>query len=105
MCRSPGRRVRRCQVEPVFQLDLHPWEYPHDIGDGQIIHITAPGRWILSYRSSYSPAQLRETLATGQDRRPDDLKKFLVNTLALQLSLYTFQSYLTLGVLAVLAGV
>ena len=42
-------------VDP--QIEIHPWEYPHEIEGSPTIHITSPTRWILSYRSSYSPAQ------------------------------------------------
>lgn len=68
------------------RLDLHPWEYGHDVGaegDTRAITVTAPMRWILGYRSAYTPAQLRQALRPGGERKTDQIRQFLVSSLAL----------------------
>ena len=76
-------------IEPI--LDLHPFEYRHRLGDGErTILMTNPVRWILSYRSGYSVAQLESAFEQRATLRPSDAKQFLLSALALQLLLETF---------------
>jgi hypothetical protein len=64
-------------------LELIPWEYVHDVG-GRKITMTAPLRWVLSYKSGLSIGKLRAAM-TGEARpQPEVLRQFVVNALALQ---------------------
>lgn len=40
------------------QLDLQPWEYAHVLPNGQTVWITAPNRWVLTYRASLTVAEI-----------------------------------------------
>jgi hypothetical protein len=76
-------------IEPL--VDLHPFEYPHTLeGDGRVIAITNPLRWVIGYRAGYSLSQLEGALANRASLRPSDAKQFLLNALALELLLETF---------------
>ncbi len=67
-------------------LDLHPWEYVHQI-QGKAITMTSPVRWVINFRTNYSLAQVKNVLAGKETVRPDYLRQFVVNALALQLIL------------------
>jgi len=76
-------------IEPV--LDLQPFEYRHRLADGdRTIAMTNPVRWILSYRSGYTLAQLESALEVRSSLRPSDARQWLLGALALQLMLETF---------------
>jgi hypothetical protein len=76
-------------IEPL--LDLYPFEYLHRLSDGErTITMTNPVRWILSYRSGYSVAQLESALENRASLRPSDARQFLIGALTLQLLLETF---------------
>jgi hypothetical protein len=67
------------------QLVIHPWVYPYALSDGgatKIIQITSPLRFVLTYASNYTLAQVDRVLAKQEERRESDLRQFLVNTLA-----------------------
>ncbi|HEY5813979.1 MAG TPA: hypothetical protein VIT23_15160 [Terrimicrobiaceae bacterium] len=67
-------------------LDLHPWEYVHDI-QGKAITISSPVRWIVTFRSSYTVAQVKSVIAGKEATHPENLRQFVVNALALQVVL------------------
>jgi len=66
-------------------LELHPWEYLHEI-QGKPITITSPVCWAVNYRTNYSLAQLRAVLAGKESVRLDYLRQFVVNTLVLHVA-------------------
>ena len=68
-------------------IEIYPWEYSYEAG-GKTIVMTNPFRWALTYKSSYTLAQLRAVYQQGQgDKRPADVRHFLVNALALQVTI------------------
>lgn len=70
-------------IEPL--IDLQPFEYAHALaGDGRVITITNPMRWVIAYRSSYSLTQLEAALVKRSTLRPSDAKQFVLNALALE---------------------
>jgi hypothetical protein len=75
------------------RLELYPYEYPHLADDGRdkkTIRITSPLRWVLSYASGYSLAQLDRALAKQEDRRESDVRQFVVNALVMGAMLERF---------------
>ncbi|HKC49747.1 MAG TPA: hypothetical protein VKF60_03070 [Myxococcota bacterium] len=76
-------------IEPL--VDIHPFEYRHTLkGDGRVITLTNPMRWVIGYRAGYSLAQLESALANRAALRPSDAKQFLLNALALEQLFETF---------------
>ncbi len=70
------------------ELELHPWEYVRSLGDdGADVVVTDPFRWTLAYRGGYQANELRRALAPGEAVRRDDVQRFAVGCLALQLLL------------------
>src|SRR5262249_55831176 len=67
-------------------LELHPWDYQHDIA-GKAITVTAPLRWIISFRGNYAPPQVKNILAGKEAARPEYPRQFAVNALVLELVL------------------
>ncbi len=67
-------------------LELHPWEYPHQIQDKNIT-MSSPVRWVVNYRTNYTLAQVKNVLGGKETVRPEYLRQFVVNTLVLQLLL------------------
>jgi hypothetical protein len=75
------------------RLELYPWEYTHEAKDHdqtKTITVTSPVRHVLTYKSSYSLAQIRSAVSGKGDRRQDDIREFLVAALALQSALDKF---------------
>lgn len=66
-------------------LELHPWEYLHDI-QGKPITMTSPVCWVVNYRTNYSLTQVKNVLAGKEAVRLDYLRQFAVNTLVLQVA-------------------
>ncbi len=69
------------------RLELYPWEYTHEAKDGnetKMVTVTSPIKSVLTYRSSYSLSQIKLAVAAKGDRRPDDMREFLVAALAIQ---------------------
>ena len=76
-------------LEPL--IDIHPFEYAHTLeGDGRIVAITSPVRWVIGYRAPYTLAQLEIAVAQRATLRPGDARQFLLGALALQDLLETF---------------
>lgn len=67
------------------KLELYPWEYTHALEDGKEITMTSPMRWVVGYRSGYTLAQLRKTLASKESRRTEDVRQFIASAIALKL--------------------
>jgi hypothetical protein len=67
-------------------LDLHPWEYAHQV-QGKSIAMTSPLRWVINYRTNYNLAQVKSVLGGKETARPEYLRLFVVNALVLQLVL------------------
>lgn len=75
------------------RLDLYPWEYSYEAKTGKetkAVTITSPLRWVLSYSSNYSLAQLRQVLSGRAERHPDSIRHFVIHALAMQLLLAKF---------------
>jgi hypothetical protein len=64
-------------------LELHAWEYVHSV-QGKPITMTSPLRWVVNYRANYTLGQVRGVLAGKETLRPEYLRQFVVNALALQ---------------------
>lgn len=67
-------------------IEVYPWEYTHEVG-GKSITMTSPVRWVVTYRSDYTLAQLRALMAAKGERKALPLRQFLVNAVALQVVL------------------
>lgn len=70
------------------RVELYSWEYAHELTsekERKTVTVTAPLRWLLSYRAPYSPSQLRQVLAAPGERKQEPLRQFLVSVLALNL--------------------
>jgi hypothetical protein len=93
-CGRPFALPKDLDDEPISLdpiLDLHPFEYRHVLAEGdRAITMTNPVRWIVTYRSGYSVAQLESALEVRSSLRPSDAKQFLLGALVLQLLLETF---------------
>jgi hypothetical protein len=75
------------------RLDLCPWEYTHQAQserETKAVTITSPVRWILTYSSEYSPAQLLQAVSGKDQRRSDSVRQFVVNALVLHAMLAKF---------------
>jgi hypothetical protein len=67
--------------------ELYPWEYDHTARagtDDRTICIRSPARWVLTYGSDYSFAQLRQVMAGKGEKRSDDIRQFLLNALVMK---------------------
>jgi hypothetical protein len=65
------------------RLDLQPWAYRHELDDGKAVTMSSPVRWILSYRSGYTPSELQAVLASKETKRNDDARRFVCSAIAL----------------------
>ena len=54
-------------------LDLHPWEYAHEL-QGRLITMTSPVRWVLNYRTNYTLTQVKNVLAGKEPVRHEYLR-------------------------------
>ena len=97
VCGSPFTLRNELPPEVVAgidrRLELYPFEYPHVASDGRepkTIRITSPLRWVLSYASDYTLAQIDRALAKQEERRESDLRQFVVNALVMSAMLEKF---------------
>jgi hypothetical protein len=71
------------------RLDLQRWAYTHRIqtnGETKAITITSPSRWILTYRSTFTVAEMADAIGS-KERAPIELRRqFVVNSLVMQLA-------------------
>jgi hypothetical protein len=90
---KPFLLSKELKIDPISiegRLELHPWEYSHTLPDpagDKVITITCPLRWILVYRSGYSPSELRKLLLAQENRRAEDVRQFLTSAIALEMML------------------
>jgi hypothetical protein len=97
LCAKPFSLPPNLATDAVADLDgrleLYPWEYTHEAKDHdqtKTVTVTSPVRHVLTYKSSYSLAQIRLAVAGKGDRRQDDIREFLVAALAMQSALDKF---------------
>lgn len=87
-CGRPFGLAKELEDEPLSiepLLDIHPFEYRHTLnGDGRVITLTNPMRWVIGYRAAYTLAQLESALEKRATLRQSDAKQFLLNALALE---------------------
>jgi hypothetical protein len=70
------------------RVELHPWEYTHEIAaakERKAVTVASPLRWLVVYRSAYSPSQLRQVLTSPGERKQESIRQFLVAALAMNL--------------------
>ena len=76
------RKELKTPLESVpVQLQLHPWEYLHEIqaNEGRrTVKVTSPLTWVLSYNSTYNYAIVRQLVTEKQDRDAESLKSFVL---------------------------
>ena len=73
-----------------YGVEMYPWEYSYEAHGPQgsrTVSITSPVRWIVTYRSDYTPAAVRTLLASKGQRRVGPLRHFVANALAVQVVL------------------
>ena len=71
-------------------IAIYPWEYMHEahgLKNTKNISMTSPVRWVVTYASEYSPQQMQKLILTPGERRPDSVRNFIINSIALQLVL------------------
>ncbi len=65
------------------KLELWPWEYDHQIGDGAAakrIAVFSPLSWVLSYASPLDLAQARRMVSGEGSRSESELRHFAIRT-------------------------
>ncbi len=65
-------------------IEIYPCEYAHDM-DGKTVSITHPFQWWLTFRSDYTPAEMRNLLGGKGERRVPAMRQFVVNALAAEI--------------------
>jgi hypothetical protein len=71
-------------------IGIFPWEYMHEVQgvkSAKSILMTSPIRWVVTYASEYSPAQMQKLMVTPGERRLDSVRNFVTNSIAFQLVL------------------
>jgi hypothetical protein len=69
------------------QIDVHPWEYTYEAKgtkEAKTLTMNSPVRWVLTYSSGYTLAQVRQAVSGLQDRRSDYVRQFVVNALVMR---------------------
>lgn len=67
-------------------IDVQPWEYTHD-ANGKSVLITNPFRWVVTYKSDYDLASMRNLFLSRGTPRTASVRHFVVNALAIQVVL------------------
>src|SRR5712691_1951244 len=70
------------------RVTLYPWEYTYEAKterETKTISMASPVRWVVSYTSGYTLAQVRQGLAGKGERRAEHIRQFVVNALITQL--------------------
>jgi hypothetical protein len=65
---------------------LYPWEYAHEVKtdrDSRWVTMTSPLRWIVTFSSDCSAAQVRSMLKDLEPRRAESLRQFAINALVM----------------------
>jgi hypothetical protein len=63
---------------------LYPWEYSHEARtdrESRVVTMTSPLRWILTFNSDCTAAQVRSMLKDPEQRRAESLRQFAVGAL------------------------
>ncbi len=90
---KPFSLPKELKIDPISvegRLELYPWEYSHTLADpagDKVVTMTCPLRWILVYRSGYTPPELRKLLLAQENRRAEDVRQFLTSAIALDMIL------------------
>jgi len=69
------------------QIDVYPWEYSYEAKgakETKTLTMHSPVRWVLTYSSGYTLAQVRQAVSGLQDRRSDYVRQFVVNALVMR---------------------
>jgi hypothetical protein len=86
-------QLDREALKQIDRLELYPWEYPYEIrsgGETRVVDISSPVRWVLNYASGYTLSQLRKAVVGKDEKRPDDMRQFVISTLVLKALLEQF---------------
>lgn len=70
------------------RLELQPWEYLYEAPTPQgakPITMTSPVRWIVTYGADLTISQFKRMLTGQEQRRPEAIRQFIVNTIVLQM--------------------
>ena len=70
------------------RVALYPWTYTYEAGrepSQRSITMTSPVRWVVSFTSGYTLAELRQALLGPGERRAEHVRQFVVNALVTQL--------------------
>jgi hypothetical protein len=54
------------------------------VKETKILTMNSPARWVLTYSSGYTLAQVRQAVSGLQDRRSDYVRQFVVNALVMR---------------------
>jgi hypothetical protein len=93
VCRSPfnlGSKLESPLPAIKSKMELYPWESTYAIenaGSRKTITITSPVKWVLGYSSAYSLSRLRGAVAGTEEKNPEEMKSFLVNSLIIDMAL------------------
>lgn len=96
-CEKPFDLPKKLQIPlPSIsnQLEVTPFQYPLFCEDAKekSIRITSPVKWIVSYRSECPLSRLGAMLSGAETRQPDDMKRSLIDHIALVIFLEHFPS-------------
>src|SRR5262249_54323896 len=84
----PSQLDQYCLTLVGNPVTLYPRENHYQAGrdrESKAISLTPPLRWVMSFSSAYTLAQLRQALAGKGERRPEHVRQFVVNALVTQL--------------------
>jgi hypothetical protein len=91
VCRNPFALPPELEQDSLAnidnQIDVYPWEYTYEAKgakEAKILTMNSPARWILTYSSGYTLAQVRQAVSGLQDRRSDYVRQFVVNALVMR---------------------
>jgi hypothetical protein len=87
-------RPLRPPLKPIgLALEVHPWEYLHELNTGgvvKVVTITSPVRYVVSYTSGLSLSRLRLGIAGKEEKKPEDVREFVIRSCILHLMLTRF---------------
>jgi hypothetical protein len=94
------RKELKTPLESVpAQLQLHQWEYLHEIEapEGKrIVKVARPLTWVLSYNSTYNYAIVRQLLTDKQDRDAESMRSFVLRACLMSLMFSKLRELTTL---------
>ena len=87
-------RPLRSPLKPIgLALEIYPWEYCHEIPAGDatnVITITSPVRFVISYASGLSLARMRQGVAGKEDLKQEDVREFIIRTCLMRLMMQKY---------------